>query len=298
MGLDHPVAWCKDWQGGRSFYTALGNTVGSFADAAFRSLLGGAIGPGRPESRTRCYTDCGATVLANYQQTKVSAPPNLSEPIGFDVLPDGRVIQTDRRGGVRLHDPASNTTTVLAEIPVYTASEDGMYGPAIDTDFADNRWVYLFYSPPTVEDVRLSTGEIVTQTTPAVNAPNTGESPAVWDPWVGYFQLSRFKFVDATGSTPAHLDLASEQEILRVPGEPRRLLPRRRRHRLRRRRQPLARHRRRHAGRRWRLRRLRTVQRPAHRDRPLQRAARRRPALGAEHERPARQDPPDHRQAG
>jgi cytochrome c len=118
------------------------------------------------------------------------------------VLPDGRVIQTDRRGGVRLHDPESNTTTVLAEIPVYMTSEDGMYGPGIDNDFEANNWVYLYYSPPTVEDVELSTGEIVTQTTPAANAPNTGESPAVWDPWVGYFQLSRFKFVDATESAP------------------------------------------------------------------------------------------------
>ena len=59
------------------------------------------------------------------------------------------MIQTDRRGGVRLHDPATNTTTLLAQIPVYMASEDGMYGPAIDNDFADNKWVYLFYSPLT-----------------------------------------------------------------------------------------------------------------------------------------------------
>ena len=42
------------------------------------------------------YSDCGATVLANYQQTKISAPPNLNEPIGFDQLPDGRIIQTAR----------------------------------------------------------------------------------------------------------------------------------------------------------------------------------------------------------
>ena len=64
--------------------------------------------------------------------TMIAAQPNVNEPIGFDVLPDGRVIQTDRRGGVRLHDPATNQTTVLAQIPVYTNSEDGMYGPAID----------------------------------------------------------------------------------------------------------------------------------------------------------------------
>ncbi|MCW3839536.1 ThuA domain-containing protein [Micromonospora yasonensis] len=216
MGADHPVTWCKDWQGGRSFYTALGNTAAGFGETNLRSHLGGAIKWAAGQA-DQVYSDCGATVLANYQQTAVALPPNTNEPIGFDVLPDSRVIQTDRRGGVRLHDPKSNTTTVLAQIPVYTASEDGLYGPGIDDNFATNHWVYLYYAPPTVKDVKLSTGEIVTQTTPAANAPNTGDSPAVWDPWVGYFQLSRFKFVDATADTPAHLDVASEQEIMRVP---------------------------------------------------------------------------------
>ena len=133
--------------------------------------------------------DCGATVLANYQMDFIAAPPNVNEPIGFDVLPDGRVIQTDRRGGVRLHDPATNTTHLLAQIPVYMASEDGMYGPAVDNDFATNKWVYLYYSPLTQEAP-------FPATTPTANAPNTGVDPSVWDPWLGYFQLSRFKFVD------------------------------------------------------------------------------------------------------
>ncbi len=53
------------------------------------------------------YSDCGATVLANYEQTKISAPPNLNEPIGFDQLPDGRILQTARTGTVRLHNPAT-----------------------------------------------------------------------------------------------------------------------------------------------------------------------------------------------
>src|SRR4051794_23047184 len=30
MGADHPISFCKDYQGGRSFYTALGNTPTSF----------------------------------------------------------------------------------------------------------------------------------------------------------------------------------------------------------------------------------------------------------------------------
>src|SRR5262245_1751021 len=32
---DHPVVWCKDYQGGRSFYTAMGNTADGFANAEF-----------------------------------------------------------------------------------------------------------------------------------------------------------------------------------------------------------------------------------------------------------------------
>ncbi len=41
-----------------------------------------------------------------------------------------------------------------------------MYGPAVDNNFATNKWVYLYYSPQTVVDVKLSDGSIVTQTTP------------------------------------------------------------------------------------------------------------------------------------
>jgi hypothetical protein len=43
MGADHPVSWCKDYKGGRSFYTGLGNTPASF-DAGLTKHLQGAIG--------------------------------------------------------------------------------------------------------------------------------------------------------------------------------------------------------------------------------------------------------------
>ncbi|HEU0214290.1 MAG TPA: ThuA domain-containing protein, partial [Jiangellaceae bacterium] len=222
MGFDHPLSWCKDYKGGRSFYTALGNTVAAY-DASLTTLLRGGIRWAAGQSDP-VYSDCGATVLRNYAQTKISAPPNLNEPIGFDQLPDGRVIQTARTGTVRLHDPLTGTTKILADfaaptVPltqrIYTNSEDGLYGPAIDRNFATNKWVYLFYAPQTVTDVKLSTGEIVTQTTPTTTPPNTAPSKTAWDPYVGYFQLSRFKFVeDASGP---RLDLDSEQQILRMP---------------------------------------------------------------------------------
>ena len=103
MGADHPVVWCKDYKGGRSFYTALGNTAGSFDEAAFRSQLEGAIdwtaGVARHRSTATAARPCSRTTSRSR-----CGQPNLSEPIGFDQLPDGRIIQTDRRGGIHLHD--------------------------------------------------------------------------------------------------------------------------------------------------------------------------------------------------
>ena len=169
------------------------------------------------------YSDCGATVLANYKQVKISAPPNLNEPIGFDQLPDGRIIQTARAGQVRLHDPSGGTTTTLADFRnhpdgIYTHSEDGLYGPGVDNNFAQNKWVYIYYSPAIVRNVPQSDGSTAAEITtpPNTTAPTSAASLSAWDQYVGYFQLSRFKFVDAAPGDPAHLDLASEQKIMRV----------------------------------------------------------------------------------
>ena len=237
---DHPVMWCQDLEGGRAFYTGVGHNAATFGNTNVRRNLAGAIKWSAGLSDPT-YSDCGATVLANYKQVKISAPPNLNEPIGFDQLPDGRVIQTARAGQVRLHDPEGGTTTVLANLAqfpqgLYTHSEDGLYGPAVDANFAQNKWVYLYYSPAVVKDVPQSAGPPQTFRTPTgvagepqqhpacqapvvcpITAPLSAASTAAWDPYVGYFQLSRFKFVDAAPGDPAHLDPASEQEIMRVP---------------------------------------------------------------------------------
>jgi PKD repeat protein/type 1 glutamine amidotransferase len=206
MGFDHPVTWCKDYRGGRSFYTAGGHTTGSFSEAGFRAHLAGAIQWAAGVSGG----DCGATVLANYQMSVIAAntpTPSLAEPIGFEVLPDGRVLTTGRLGQVFLHGPEAGTTAQVASIPVYSNSEDGMYGPAVDNDFATNKWVYLYYAPVNLDPPYPAS-------TPAGNAPTAPQAdPSVWDAWKGYFQLSRFK-LDET-PTP-HLDLSTEQKILKV----------------------------------------------------------------------------------
>ena len=50
MGAEHPIAWCHEPVGGRSFHTGLGHTVESYAEPGVRDHLAGGIrwAAGRP----------------------------------------------------------------------------------------------------------------------------------------------------------------------------------------------------------------------------------------------------------
>jgi len=44
MGSDHPIAWCQEFEGGRSWYTAMGHTEDSYDEPLFLDhLLGGIL---------------------------------------------------------------------------------------------------------------------------------------------------------------------------------------------------------------------------------------------------------------
>ena len=58
MGFDHPIAWCKDFQGGRSFYTGVGSTpAASRTPCTARTCSGRSAG--RPASPTRSIPTAG-----------------------------------------------------------------------------------------------------------------------------------------------------------------------------------------------------------------------------------------------
>ena len=225
MGDDHPVSWCQDLDGGRVLlHRPSATTRRASRTRNVRRHLEGAIKWAAGLSDP-IYSDCGATVLANYKQVKISAPPNLNEPIGFDQLPDGRVIQTARAGtgpparpdGRHHHGAVDLATPRFPKGRTPTARTASTARPWTTTS-RQNKWVYLYYSPPTVTNVRSPTARSRRRSRqPLTNAPTTAASLSAWDPYVGYFQLSRFKFVEAAPGKPAHLDLASEQEIMRVP---------------------------------------------------------------------------------
>ena len=182
-----------------------------------RDRLGGRRG--RPRLQ-RLRRDRARELPADQDQrrrrTSASRSASTSSPTGGSSRPTAAAAcacTTRRR--------ATPTAVIADACPVYTNSEDGLYGPAVDNDFATNHWVYLYYAPPIVTDITYSDGTTGHTNDSDGAAPERRARPGRrhqrLGPWIGYFQLSRFKFVDDAPGAPAHLDLASEQQILRVP---------------------------------------------------------------------------------
>ena len=157
---DHPMAWYHDYDGGRAFYTAMGHTNETYAEDTFLKHLWGGI-------KYALGGDSPSTL--NYQQVhtkrvpeenrfaKVVLDSKLEEPVELAVLPNERVLFIERRGNVKIYDPAEGKTKVIAKIPVSTKyifkdgnqaeAEDGLLGVALDPQYEKNNWVYFYYSP-------------------------------------------------------------------------------------------------------------------------------------------------------
>jgi cytochrome c len=141
---------------------------------------------------------------SRFQKVTLNGAPG--EPIGLAVLPDGRVLHTTRDGRLFLHDPATGFNRVIASIPVYEHDEEGLQGIAIDPKFAENGWLYVYYSPP----LATPTDDAATPDANEGDAPIEG-SDADFAPFRGVVRLSRFRL---TGET---LALDSEQNIIEIP---------------------------------------------------------------------------------
>ena len=71
----------------------------------------------------------------------------LAQPVGLAYAPDGRLFVTEKNGHVRVVSPDGEVQTEsFAELEVYTVNENGLLGIALDPDFAENHYVYVFAS--------------------------------------------------------------------------------------------------------------------------------------------------------
>ncbi|MEU4409410.1 ThuA domain-containing protein [Streptosporangium sp. NPDC023963] len=117
MGADHPISWCKAYQGGRSWYTGLGHTIASYTEANFRAHLYG----GLRYAAGVVSGDCGTTP----NPTPTPTPTPTPSP-GVVLLSSGRPV-----------------TTSSTENGAFVGSNavDGNGGTRWSSAFSDPQWI-------------------------------------------------------------------------------------------------------------------------------------------------------------
>ncbi len=153
----HPMSWYQEFDGGRSFYTAMGHTNETFSEPLFLNHLWAGIaytaGGDAPKP-----LDFSKSRPEENRFTKVVLEEKLDEPMELSVLNDNRVLFIQRKGEVRLYNTKTKELKTIAKIPVSTKyvskegkesmGEDGLLGLNKDPNFAQNHWIYLYYSVP------------------------------------------------------------------------------------------------------------------------------------------------------
>ncbi|MBA2405885.1 MAG: PQQ-dependent sugar dehydrogenase [Bdellovibrionales bacterium] len=72
---------------------------------------------------------------------------------GFDFLPDGKVILTQRDGKMLTFDPATKAVVELKGVPkVYSAGQAGLLDVRVHPDFKTNNQIFFSYSEPVGDD--------------------------------------------------------------------------------------------------------------------------------------------------
>ncbi|MEV6377419.1 ThuA domain-containing protein [Micromonospora musae] len=177
-GAFHPISWCQDYDGGRSFYTGMGRTAASWTDdTQFQSHLAGAI----KWAAGMVRGDCQATIASNYRierLTTTNQPGQLDqigEPHGLTIDPDGKVFYIGKAacatgpianwddpnvglgcGTIHQWDPKTKQVKLLTTLRVMgnrgsgselVKNEEGLVGITLDPKFAQNGWIYVYWMP-------------------------------------------------------------------------------------------------------------------------------------------------------
>lgn len=92
-----------------------------------------------------CGGSGGGSGITGYGAARLVFTADVASAIRF--APDGRLFYTElATGRIRVVQGGSTLPTAFATLPVGTDGEQGLLGLALDPDFANNHYVYVFYT--------------------------------------------------------------------------------------------------------------------------------------------------------
>ncbi len=88
----------------------------------------------------------GATLPAGFTETQISG---LANPTAMELAPDGRIFVCLQEGGLRVIKNGALLPTPFLTLSVDATGERGLLGIAFDPNFANNNFLYLYYTVST-----------------------------------------------------------------------------------------------------------------------------------------------------
>ena len=71
---------------------------------------------------------------------------NLDTPWAIDFFPNGKMVFTERYGRISVFNLETKEIKIVGEINVSERGESGLLGIAVDTEFEENNFIYVYYT--------------------------------------------------------------------------------------------------------------------------------------------------------
>ncbi|GGW33059.1 PQQ-dependent sugar dehydrogenase [Arenibacter certesii] len=142
----NPGIWNQNYDGGRASFIVLDQTTKSNESSnIFREIVEGIkyVKSKKALDYSKARTE---RIPEENRYLRTVLDFNLDEPMELDELPGRGILFIERRGALKLYDFEKEETLLIAQLPLFYGNEDGLLGLAVDPNYKDNNWIYLFYS--------------------------------------------------------------------------------------------------------------------------------------------------------
>ena len=95
-----------------------------------------------------------ATLPADFSETVIVS--TLNRPTAMALADDGRVFVSQQLGNLRLVKNGAIQPDPVLSVTVGNAAEQGLMGVALDPNFSENNFIYIFYSSPTPDGTQVN----------------------------------------------------------------------------------------------------------------------------------------------
>ena len=143
MGYDHPISWCKPYEGGRFWGTAMGHFPSHYRSPSFMQHIVGGVKYAPASRRATAAAPSGTTSRRSRSTRTPPRPSPWTSP-----RTAGCSTPSSCAGRSASGTRAPRASPPPSSQDVYSGGEDGMLGIALDPDFATNGHVFV-YCPPT-----------------------------------------------------------------------------------------------------------------------------------------------------